>query len=57
MLSRSPEIEGADGDLDALIRKAQVIHIFNIKQKKLLGCVMFVIINRLTETKDNHILF
>ncbi|EJW80820.1 hypothetical protein WUBG_08272 [Wuchereria bancrofti] len=23
MLSRSPEVEGADGDLDALIRKAQ----------------------------------
>lgn len=25
MLSQSPEMEGTDGDLDALIRKAQVM--------------------------------
>lgn len=42
MLSRSPEVEGTDGDLDALIRKAQVMrsiscHLINIKQKNYLA--------------------
>lgn len=41
MLSRSPEVEGTDGDLVALIRKAQVMrfmyyHLINIKQKIIL---------------------